>query len=295
MAKSNPNPSISSSTISALKWFAISFMVIVFGSVLLTKSCTVVDSGEIGIKFHKWSSSSENYGGVEGTCKGWVFCNPFTTEVFTYPTYIQRKNYEAFNVNAKDASTFQMDPTIAYRINPEKACDIFVKYRKGVEDLENGYIRTCIYEAYRTCANRYTSDSLMSSRANFENDVRTRLEKSLQAEGFIVEEFTSQITPPQSLAQMINEKNAAVQSALKAKNKVAEAQANATIKIAEAKGAAEAMQIKADAEAYYNRTIAASLSPMIVQEDWIEKWDGKLPTVSSNGGGMILDLKNIGK
>lgn len=292
MAKSNPTNPVN---LSALKWGLISFIVIVFGSVLLAKSCTVVDSAEIGVKFHKWSTSTENYGGVEGTCKGWVFCNPFTTEVFTYPTFIQRKNYEAFNVNAKDASTFQMDPTIAYRINPEKVCDIFVKYRKGVEDLENGYIRTCIYEAYRTCANRYTSDSLMSSRANFESDVRARLEKSLQAEGFIVEEFTSQITPPQSLAQMINEKNAAVQSALKAKNKVAEAQANATIKIAEAKGAAEAMQIKADAEAYYNRTIAASLSPMIVQEDWIEKWDGKLPTVSSGNGGMILDLKNIGK
>ena len=29
-------------------------------------------------------------------------------------------------------------------------------------------------------------------------------------------------------------------------------------------------------EAYYNRTIAASLSPMIVQEDMIEKWDGKI-------------------
>lgn len=279
----------------AVKWMFISFLVIVFGSVLMAKSCTVVDSGEIGIKFHKWSTSAENYGGVEGTCKGWVFYNPFTTQVFTYPTYIQRKNYEAFNVNAKDASTFQMDPTIAYRINPEKACDIFVKYRKGVEDLENGYIRTCIYEAYRTCANRYTSDSLMSSRANFENDVRSRLEKSLQAEGFIVEEFTSQITPPQSLAQMINEKNAAVQSALKAKNKVAEAQANATIKIAEAKGAAEAMQIKADAEAYYNRTIAASLSPMIVQEDWIEKWDGKLPTVQTGNGGMIVDMKSLSR
>lgn len=278
-----------------VKSLIITFGVLFLFTILLTKSCTVVDSGEIGIKFHKWSTSSEDYGGVEGTCKGWVFYNPFTTEVFTYPTFIQRKNYEAFNVNAKDASTFQMDPTIAYRINPDKACNIFVKYRKGVEDLENGYIRTCIYEAYRTCANRYTSDSLMSSRANFENDVRTRLEKSLMAEGFIVEEFTSQITPPQSLAQMINEKNAAVQSALKAKNKVAEAEANATIKIAEAKGAAEAMQIKADAEAYYNRTIAASLSPMIVQEDWIEKWDGKLPTVASSGSGMILDLKDLKK
>ncbi len=292
MAKNNIN---SAQSLKAVKWAVIAFAVILLGSVILAKSCTVVDSAEIGIKFHKWSTSEDKYGGVEGTCRGWVFYNCFTTDVFTYPTYIQRKNYEPFNVNAKDASTFQMDPTIAYRINPEKACDIFVKYRKGVEDLENGYIRTCIYEAYRTCANRYTSDSLMSSRANFESDVRRRLESSLQTEGFIVEEFTSQITPPQSLAQMINEKNAAVQSALKAKNKVAEAQANATIKIAEAKGEAEAMQIKADAEAYYNRTIAASLSPMIVQEDWIEKWDGHLPTVASGNGGMILDLKDLKK
>jgi regulator of protease activity HflC (stomatin/prohibitin superfamily) len=271
-------------------WFSFLF---VAGLVLcMNASCTVVDSGEIGIKFHKWSSNEQDYGGVEGTCKGWVFYNPITTSVFTYPTYIQRKNYEAFNVNAKDASVFSMDPTIAYRINPEKACDIFTKYRKGIEDLENGYIRTCIYEAYRTCANQYTSDSLMSNRANFESDVRRRLENSLMAEGFIVEEFTSQITPPTSLAQMINEKNAAVQSALKAENKVKEAEAEAKIKIAEARGAAEAMQIKADAEAYYNRTIAASLSPLIVQEDWIEKWNGTVPQVVG-GQNMMFDMSKF--
>jgi regulator of protease activity HflC (stomatin/prohibitin superfamily) len=258
----------------------------------MTASCRVVDSGEIGIKFHKWSSNEQDYGGVEGTCKGWVFYNPITTSVFTYPTFIQRKNYEPFKVNAKDASEFKMDPTIAYRINPEKACDIFTKYRKGIEDLENGYIRTCIYEAYRTCANRYTSDSLMSNRANFESDVRNRLESSLMSEGFLVEEFTSQITPPESLAQMINEKNAAVQSALKAENKVKEAEAEAKIKIAEARGNAEAIHIKADAEAYYNRTIAASLSPLIVQEDWIEKWNGTVPTVVG-GQNMMFDMSKF--
>ena len=290
----NPNTPRRSSkpTLLARPGFWITVCCLIVAIITLNASCTVIDSGEIGIKFHKWSANEQDYGGVEGTCKGWVFYNPITTSVFSYPTYIQRKNYEAFNVNAKDASVFSMDPTIAYRINPEKACDIFTKYRKGIEDLENGYIRTCIYEAYRTCANQYTSDSLMSNRANFERDVRSRLESSLMDEGFIVEEFTSQITPPQSLAQMINEKNAAVQSALKAENKVKEAEAEAKIRIAEAKGAAEAMQIKADAEAYYNRTIAASLSPLIVQEDWIEKWNGTVPTVMS-GQNMMLDMSSI--
>ena len=97
--------------------------------------CTVVDSGEVGIRFHKWSLSEQDYGGVEGTCKGWVFYNPVTTNVFTYPTFTQRKQYETFSVNAKDASLFEMDPTIAYRINPDKACDIFTKYRVGVKEL----------------------------------------------------------------------------------------------------------------------------------------------------------------
>lgn len=267
-------------------WIIILIVIVVIFQPI---GCTTIDSGDIGIKFHKWSSSSEDYGGVEGTCKGWVFYNTYTTNIFTYPTYTQRKTYKAFNVNAKDASIFQMDPTIAYRINPAKAPDIFVKYRVGVGELENGYIRTCIYEAYRTCANKYTSDSLMANRANFESDVRARLEKSLMNEGFIVEEFTSQITPPASLTQIINEKNAAIQSALKSENLVKEAEAKAKIAIAEAEGKAKAMKVKADAEAYYNKAIAASLTQYVVMEDWIEKWDGKLPTVQG-GQNMMFDM-----
>ena len=277
------------------KW--IRNLIAIAGSILLVlivffACCTVVDSGEVGIKFHKWSASEQDYGGVEGTCKGWVFYNPITTDVFTYPTFTQRKQYETINVNAKDASLFEMDPTIAYRIDPGKATDIFVKYRVGVKELEEGYIRTCIYEAYRTCANQYTSDSLMGNRANFERDVRSRLERSLMAEGFVVEEFTSKITPPASLTSMIDAKNAAIQSALKAENQVKEAEANAKIAIAKAKGEGDAMRIKADAEAYYNKTIAASLSPMIVQEDMIEKWDGKMPQIVGSNG-MIMDVSKI--
>lgn len=269
-----------------IKYFLMAFVCLFAMSFT---SCTTVDSGEIGIKFHKWSTNETSYGGVEGTVKGWVYYNPFTTSIFTYPTIVQRKNYEAFKVNAKDASTFTMDPMIAYHINPDKACDIFVKYRKPIEEIENGYIRTCIYEAYRTCANKYTSDSLMSNRERFEADVRARLEKSLMAEGFIVDEFTSAITPPTSLSEMIDAKNKAVQAALKAENEVKEAEANAKINIAKARGNAEATKIKADAEAYYNRTIAASLSPLIVQEDWIEKWDGQLPsTMAGNSNGMMM-------
>jgi regulator of protease activity HflC (stomatin/prohibitin superfamily) len=98
------------------------------------------------------------------------------------------------------------------------------------------------------------------------------------------------------LSAAIEAKNQAIQEALKAENLVKQAEANAQIAIAKAKGEAEATKVKADAEAYYNRTIAASLSPMIIQEDWIEKWNGELPQIVTAGNsGLMFDLSNIKK
>jgi regulator of protease activity HflC (stomatin/prohibitin superfamily) len=209
--------------------------------------------------------------------------------------YIQRVNYTPFTVTTRDAAEFLMDPLLAYQLKRDKAAYVFHKYRRSLRDIEAGYMRTCIYDAYRICANNYTSDELMANRAKFESEVRVMLEKSLGNEGFQVNEFTSQITPPQSLSAAIEAKNQAIQEALKAENLVKQAEANAQIAIAKAKGEAEAMRVKADAEAYYNRTISASLSTLIIQEDWIEKWDGKLPEVSAGGSGMMLNLPALSK
>lgn len=266
--------------------------VIVFVCVFLVR-CTLVDNSEVGIKFKKFSVTEQ--GELVATpVTGFTFYNPITTKVFTYPVFIQRVDYEPFTVTTKDAAIFTMDPVLAYQLNRDKATYVFNKYRKPLKDIQAGYMRTCIYDAYRITANTYSSDELMANRGNFEAEVRLMLDKSLGDEGFIVSEFTSQITPPASLSDAIEAKNQAIQNALKASNQVAEAEANAQIAIAKAKGEAEAMKIKADAEAYYNRTISASLSEMIVREDFIEKWDGKLPAVQG-GNGLIFDMSKFAK
>ncbi len=258
-------------------------------------TCTkMVDNSEIGIKFKKFSLTDQGEL-VSNQVSGLTFYNPITTRVFTYPVFIQRVNYDPFTVTTKDAATFTMDPMMAYQLDRTKAAYVFNKYRRSLREIEMGYIRTCIYDAYRISANNYTSDELMANRAKFEQEVRTMLEKSLNEEGFKVQEFTSQITPPQSLSAAIEAKNQAIQEALKAENLVKQAEANAQIAIAKAKGEAEATRVKADAEAYYNRTISASLSPFIIQEDWIEKWNGQLPQVTSGQGGMMINLPSLGK
>lgn len=259
-------------------------------ALLLLASCSRIDSGSVGIMFKKWSTKNEEYGGVVGTRKGFVWYNPFTESIYEYPVFVQRKSYDDIQVNAKDASTFNISPVLAYRLNPEKAIYVFSKYRKSLEEIENGYIRTCIYEAYRTCGNSYTSDYLMSNREEFERAVRLRLEESMNKEGFIVEEFTAQITPPVSLRNAIDAKNEAIQNALKAENKVREAEANARIEIAKAEGEAQALKIKGDGEAYYNRVVAASINQLIVNQYALEKWDGRLPTYSGGGSVPFINL-----
>lgn len=263
---------------------AIALIILIIPSTMVR--CTRVDSSEVGIRFNKLSLTEQ--GKLDASpVTGYVFYNPITTAVHTYPTFVQRVDYEPFTVNTKDAAIFTMDPTMAYYLNRDKAAEVFFKYRKSLEEIQEGYMRTVIYDAYRVTANSYTSDELMANRANFEQEVRIMLDSTLTQEGFTVTEFTSQITPPESLRKMIDAKNAAVQAALKAENEVKQAEANAKIAVAKAQGEAKAMKIKADAEAYYNRTISASLSPMVIQEDWIEKWDGKLPQVSGGNTPLI--------
>ena len=272
--------------------FAIIFAIVLVIVPSALIRCTRVDSSEVGVKFNKLSLTDQ--GTLDATAvTGYVFFCPITTDVFKYETYVQRVDYDPFTVTTRDAAIFTMDPTMAYFLNRSKAVDVFFKYRRPLRDIEDGYMRTVIYDAYRITANGYTSDELMANRAKFESEVRQMLDSTLTVEGFTVTEFTSQITPPESLRQMIEAKNAAVQAALKAENEVKEAEANAKIAVAKAEGEARAMKIKADAEAYYNRTIAASLSPLIVQEDWIEKWDGKLPQVQ--GSEKMMPVINVSK
>lgn len=273
--------------------FCTILLICIFVSLFVVR-CTRVDSSEVGIKFNKLSLTEQ--GKLDATtCSGYTFYCPITTSIYTYETRVRQVNYEPFVVQTKDGSKFTMDPNLSYHLNRKKAIDVFAKYRKDLDHIEGNYMRTAIYDAYRINANKYTADELIAHRAQFEDDVEAMLSTTLESEGFHIEQFTSQIEPPVSLVKTINEKNEAVQAALKAENKVKEAEANAKIAVAKAEGVAKAMKIKADAEAYYNQRIAASLTQYIVQEDWIEKWDGHLPTVQSGNGTSMMPVVNISK
>jgi regulator of protease activity HflC (stomatin/prohibitin superfamily) len=234
-----------------------------------------IDAGNVGIKINLYGSDR----GVDNITivTGRVWYNTWTTKIVEFPTYTQSVDYEPFVVTTKDAAEFQVDPKLNYHINSARVRQIYRQYRKSLNEIEQQFMRNTIYDAYRIVANSFTSDSVMSNREKFEDRIQTILTQNLGKDGFIYDQLTSAISPPASLRQMIDEKNASIQARLKAENEAKQAIAEAEVTKAKAEGDAAALLVRARAEAESNRLRQQSLTPLIIQQKMIEKWDGKLP------------------
>lgn len=180
------------------------------------------------------------------------------------------------------------------QIRPGAAPEVFVKYRKELHEVLNVTLVPIIQDAFKEEINARQDNDLISQQTEFQNAIEARLTEELGKENFIVSKVTTGIKYPDALVESINAKNRALQEELRIINeqKVAEAEAKKKVTIAE--GDRAVMKIKADAEAYYNRTVAASLSPALVQTKALEKWDGKTPIVSG-GSSTFIDASKFVK
>lgn len=272
----------------------------IVGFFLLTTlffSCERIDAGHVGVKVNLYGDGK----GVDDVteCTGMVFYNPFTTKIYEFPTYIQHKEYtktddvdNSFIVNSKDGSEFHVSPIVNYSVQRERVPFIFAKYRRSLPEIEEGFLKTAVYDAFRLATNKYTADELISNRAVFEVEVRRLLESQLLKEGFIINQFTSNLIYPETFKKSIEAKNNAVQAALRAENEVKTAEAQAKIKIATANGNAQAMLTAAKAEAEANSLKQKTITPMLLQLEWINKWNGKLPeTMLGDKSNTMIGIK----
>jgi regulator of protease activity HflC (stomatin/prohibitin superfamily) len=259
--------------------------------------CERIDAGHVGVKVNLYGDGK----GVDDVTEvtGWVLYNPISTKIVEFPTYVQHKEYkkteegidESFVVNSKDGSEFHCSPMVNYSVKREKVPYIFGKYRVELDRIEEGFLKTSIFDAFRVVANSYNADALISNRQEFEIKVRQVLEKQLSPEGFILQQFTSNLVYPETFKKAIEAKNNAVQSALMAENQVKTAEAQARIKIATAEGNAQSLLTNARAEAESNKLRQQTLTPLLLQQMWIEKWRGNVPsTILGSNQNLMFGL-----
>ena len=249
-----------------------------------------IDAGNVGIRINLYGTDK----GVDNITlvTGRVWYNAWTTKIIEFPTFTQSVDYDSFVITTKDAAEFKVDPKLNYHINPDKVPQIYRQYRRPLGEIQQGFMKNTIYDAYRIVANSFSSDSVMSNREAFEDRVQNVLTKTLGKDGFIYDQLTSAITPPPSLRQMIDEKNTSIQARLKAENMAKQAEAEAKVIIARAEGQAKATLIKARAEAEANQLRQKTLTPLLIQQEWVSKWNGVLPTTNAGGStSLMLGIK----
>jgi regulator of protease activity HflC (stomatin/prohibitin superfamily) len=251
-------------------------LIFFLAAIVALSSCTRIDAGHEGIKVNMYGTDK----GVSDVVlvTGRVWYNPFTEDVYEIPTYVQTADYEAFTVNAKDGSVFVVDPLVSYKVTAGKTPDIFVKYRKSVEEIQSTVLLTYTRDAFKNIFNRYPTDSILSKREQFDREVTALLTEELEKEGFHVEQLTFGMQYPESMTNAINAKNAAIQNAQKAENELRVAEANAKILVTNAKAQKEA-----------NDLLQQSLTPQLINKMFIEKWDGSTPLY----GQSPLMFKNV--
>lgn len=284
------------------------FAVALLGVVAVTTTLHTVRVNEIGLKFNK-------AGSVRGlssltVVSGYVLINPLTQEIVKFPR--QQVNYtwtqtageggggdESFTFNTSDQVRLNADVNLGVQVIAEKAPQIYVRFGGNIENILHGWMHSIVRDAITRSASQFSTDQILGAgRAKFEDTVEKEVAAQLAPAGFELRNlgFVGEIRPPAQIAQAINQKFQAQQDAIRAQNKVVQSQAEAKQQVAAAQGEAESILVRARAQAAANKILAASLTPELVQAKQIEKWDGRLSTVSSAGStSLLIDPKALSK
>lgn len=81
------------------------------------------------------------------------------------------------------------------------------------------------------------------------------------------------------IVESVNAKNRAIQVALQKENELKATEADARKAI-----------VAAEAEQRVNELKQQSLSPLIIKQQFIEKWDGKYPTTVAGNADILLNV-----
>lgn len=274
---------------------------ILFLVVLATvSSCSKVPAGNVGIKVYLLGQDK----GVDSeelpVGRYWIGWNE---ELYLFPTFQQ--NYvwtqddregspddESLTFQTKEGLQVGADIGISYHINPSKVNTIFQKYRKGVEEITDIYLRNHVRDAINSAASKMNVESVYGEgKTKLMDEVQALVSTDVSPIGIIIDKIylIGSFRLPESVVTSLNTKIEATQRAIQRENEVREAEAEAKKQVAIARGQADSWLLKADAEAKANRLKAASITASLIEYEKWTRWDGKMPTVT--GGNQLIDLR----
>ncbi len=266
-------------------------------------SCTKIPAGYAGLKI---DLMGDQKGAVTEVPPGRYLDLSPNIEYDKFPLFVQTyvwtegkdggsPNDEAIRFQTSEGMQIAADIGITFTLNPEPgtAKSLYLKYRRGIEEIIDSPLRNAVRDSFNRHGAKFTADQIIGDGktaliAMVYEDVKNQFLPDIQIQAL---SYLKSPRPPQEVIDALNAKVQATQLAMQKQNEVASAKAEADKIIETARGKAESILIEAKAQSEANRLLSQSMTPNLIQQKWIEKWNGVLPTVASDNGGMIVDLR----
>lgn len=263
--------------------------------------CSKVPAGYVGVKVYLLGGSKGVDSEELGVGRYWIGMNE---DLFLFPTFSQ--NYvwtagqdetspgdESISFQTKEGMVVNSDIGITYAIQPSKVTDIYQKYRKGIDEITDTYLRNMVRDAFVTVVgSRPVEDVYGAGKEKIMQEVQARVISQVQQYGINIEKIYWIGAPrlPAAMVTALNAKLQSTQMAQQRENEVAQSRAEADKERAKAQGEADAklMLAEADAKAIRLRADALRDNKDVATLNAIEKWDGKLPVYMTSGAPLPM-------
>lgn len=249
-----------------IKWWIGGAVLGIFVLILLFMTFYIVNAGERAVLLTFGNPS------MNEISEGLHFKIPLAQDVVIMDVKTQK--YESESAAAsKDLQNVQTKIAINYHLTTSEVPRL---YKEIGKDYQNRVMQPVEQEVIKATTAKYTAEELITKREDVRQDMKNLLMEKLNPRGIIVEDVlitNFEFSP--SFSQAIEAKVTAEQLKLKAERDLERIKVEKEQKITQAQAEAEALRLQ---KMQVTPELIA-LRQIEVQKAFIDKWDGKLPTV----------------
>jgi len=266
-------------------------------------SFTIIQPGNVGVVFNRFSGALKTVG------QGVAWRVPWVTQVQSYPialrtyTMVTRaeegslRGDDSIDLPTREGQHIRQDISVTYNTTQDKAAEVFRSFRGAdISDIEATFVRrTIITVAQNQAGQMSLTDLISNQRGSLQEHIQGTLQVEMNKMGFLVDKVNLGASHlPDAIEKQMQQKMGAQQNAQQAEYELQRQQTLAKAKVAEAEGDAQATLVKATAQAEANKLLQESLTPLLIQNKAIERWNGTLPQFTGGGAVPFLNLKDLG-
>ncbi len=254
--------------------------------IVILNSFSIVNEGYVGVRYRFGKIVQDNL------TAGLNVHIPFieTVEQVDIREQVYSVATDAYTSDTQSVNSLQLKLNYCY--NSSKLSDIIRNI--GISNVETKLLVPNVQKIAKDAIGKVKAEQLVQSRADVTAEIQNSLTEILAKDGIIVTAFAIEnLNFDEAFEASIQAKVIAEQDALKMENKTKEKEEEAKQVVIAAEAEAKSKRIAAEAEADAIKAIQEQLqkSPNYIDYFQIEKWNGQLPQVVSDGVNPFIALE----